>query len=76
MTWRLQAACWDTDSQLFVNTDPGYQSGKRAKIAKAICGPCPVVRDCLDYAQDLKLQHGIWGGLTVKERLALRKVSA
>lgn len=44
-----------------------------AKRAKEICGRCPVKDPCLQEAMDQKIDHGIWGGLSVKERRALRK---
>jgi len=41
--------------------------------AKAICQLCPVKAECLQEALDNKIDHGIWGGLSVKERRRLRK---
>lgn len=44
-----------------------------ARAAKAICQRCTVRLECLQEALDNKIDHGIWGGLSVKERRKLRK---
>lgn len=36
--------------------------------AKNICSRCPVRNLCLDYALEFKIEHGIWGGYTERER--------
>ncbi|MFI9755781.1 WhiB family transcriptional regulator [Streptomyces collinus] len=36
--------------------------------AKELCAPCPVRRDCLNYALENDLKEGVWGGLTEAER--------
>ena len=41
--------------------------------AKRTCRECPVESKCLAYAIEAKIEHGIWGGMTPKERRALRK---
>jgi WhiB family transcriptional regulator, redox-sensing transcriptional regulator len=41
--------------------------------AKEICGGCPVAEMCLDYAITNNEHHGIWGGLSAKERSNLRR---
>ena len=46
---------------------------RTAAKAKAICARCTVRLECLQEAMDNKIDHGIWGGLSVKERRKLRK---
>jgi len=41
--------------------------------AKAICSTCPVQSDCLTYAMDGRVDDGVWGGTTGKERKAMRR---
>ena len=33
---------------------------------------CPVRQPCLDYAVTNRIVHGVWGGLTERERRALQ----
>jgi WhiB family transcriptional regulator, redox-sensing transcriptional regulator len=40
--------------------------------AKKVCSECPVIDPCLDMG--MKMRHGIWGGLTAKERSLLRSI--
>ena len=44
---------------------------EREQRAKGICATCSVRSDCLDYALQIREQHGIWGGLNESERKAL-----
>lgn len=45
--------------------------GTSATEAKTVCGTCPVRSDCLDYALRWDIRHGIWGGLSTRERQRL-----
>ena len=45
--------------------------GGSNRQAKAICEGCPLRQECLDFALTEGLDHGIFGGLSVKERRAL-----
>ena len=65
--WRELAACRGADLDLFF---PGR--GESAGPARRICAACPVRQPCLDYAITNRIVHGIWGGLTERERRALR----
>ena len=40
--------------------------------ARQVCAACPVRQPCLDYAISNRIAYGIWGGLTERERRALR----
>ena len=61
----LKALCRSTDpDQLFV-------SGKAQRKATAICRHCPVVVECLAYALDNRVEFGVWGGMTERQRRAL-----
>lgn len=63
--WK-QSACTDMDVNVFF-PNPGRAYVRKVLEAKAICGECPIVQDCLRYAVDHE-DHGIWGGLTAGER--------
>jgi len=40
--------------------------------AKSICNRCPHKRECAEWGI-YKETHGIWGGLTNRDRLAIRR---
>jgi WhiB family transcriptional regulator, redox-sensing transcriptional regulator len=65
--WRELAACRGTDLEVFFP-----ERGESAEPARRICAACPVRQACLDYAITNRIVHGIWGGLTERERRALR----
>ncbi len=65
--WRELAACRGADLEVFF---PGR--GESAESARQVCAACPVRQPCLDYAISNRIAHGIWGGLTERERRALR----
>ena len=65
--WRYRAACRGADLQTFF---PGR--GQSAEPARQICASCPVRQPCLDYALSHAITHGIWGGLTERDRRPLR----
>jgi len=66
--WTTRAACKDTDpDELFVQA----AAQNRAKL---ICRGCPVRTECLADALDNRIEFGVWGGLTERERrLLLRR---
>ncbi len=67
MAWEDEARCNAYDPEIFFA--PRARSERRAK---AICGKCPVTAQCLDYAVASRMDFGVWGGLTGRERRALR----
>ena len=44
------------------------------KIAKSICATCPVKGKCLRYAVDNKIDYGIWGGMSARDRRRMKSV--
>jgi len=50
-----------------------------AEISKAVCygkdglPECPVRKECLLYAEAMEDTHGIWGGMSHRERNALKR---
>jgi WhiB family transcriptional regulator, redox-sensing transcriptional regulator len=63
-TWAWAAPCASAPVDLFVQ-------GAEQHKAKAVCGACPVRAECLAEALDNKVEWGVWGGLTERERRAL-----
>src|SRR5690625_5487877 len=61
-SWTAQAACAGQDpDDLFVR-------GAAQRQAREICFTCPVRLECLIDALDNRIQFGVWGGLTERER--------
>ncbi|WP_405524519.1 WhiB family transcriptional regulator [Streptomyces canus] len=61
------------DRGLCKSADPDelFVEGAAQNRAKAVCTGCPVRTECLAYALDQRIEHGIWGGMTERERRAL-----
>jgi WhiB family transcriptional regulator, redox-sensing transcriptional regulator len=63
--WRVAARCRTADAdELFVN-------GARQREAKLFCRTCPVRTECLAHALDRRVEFGVWGGMTERERRSL-----
>jgi WhiB family transcriptional regulator, redox-sensing transcriptional regulator len=70
-TWMVRGACRETDPELFFPIALEGSAVEEIAAARAICGRCEVRRQCLAYALRT-MPHGIWGGTTREERIALR----
>ena len=66
--WRAYAACREHPE---VDFFPGQ--GEATREAKAICAGCPVREPCLAAAMRNGEKHGIWGGLSERERRRQRR---
>ena len=63
--WTSRAACSDLDpDELFV-------TGAEQNKVKSRCTGCPVRTECLADALDNRVEFGVWGGMTERERRAL-----
>jgi WhiB family transcriptional regulator, redox-sensing transcriptional regulator len=63
--WRVAARCRTVDAEgLFV-------TGARQREARQFCRTCPVRTECLAHALDQRIEFGVWGGMTERERRAL-----
>jgi WhiB family transcriptional regulator, redox-sensing transcriptional regulator len=63
--WSSQAACRNGDP------DALFVQGAAQNRAKAVCMGCPVRAECLADALDNRIEFGVWGGMTERERRAL-----
>jgi WhiB family redox-sensing transcriptional regulator len=70
--WRDQAACGDTDPDLFFPIGTTGPALRQIDEAKRICQGCPARTPCLDWALNHGVAFGIWGGTTEEERRILR----
>jgi len=75
--WRYEAKCAGEDTDMFYPPRDKDKYKTIAAKAKGIClghdgrKPCPVRVDCLMTALKTNEPHGIWGGLSHRERNAL-----
>lgn len=67
--WQQNAACLGLDVELFFPEERGGQA--TANQAKQVCAGCPVKAECLNYALEERIGHGIWGGMDINERQKL-----
>ncbi len=74
LNWRDRALCRGPQAEIFFAPFTGEGRNERRNretAAKAICAKCSVRSECLDYAIQIKEQHGIWGGTSERERKKL-----
>lgn len=69
-TWRDAAVCREWTGVDFFPFSEDIQAIRRVK---EVCALCPVTEDCLSYAIETRQGDGVWGGLTAKERIYLRR---
>lgn len=63
--WVMYANCRDCDP------DALFVRGAAQRQAAAICDDCPVLLTCRADALDNKVEFGVWGGLTERQRRAI-----
>lgn len=66
--WLDRAACRDQNPELFFPVSEVGPGAEQIARAKAVCAQCPVRDECLSYAIDNRLDHGVFGGMTPGER--------
>ena len=69
LTWQDQAACKGATAKFFP------ARGESTAEAKAICFTCPVMLLCRAAGLDDNVKHGIWGGLSDRERRKIRSAN-
>jgi len=62
--WTARAKCRGMEDALF----PDASDQKRARL---VCAGCPVRMECLSEALDNRIEWGVWGGMTERERRLL-----
>ena len=65
--WKNQANCLGVEPDLFFPS-----RGASTRQAKECCRGCTVRLQCLEYSLANKEVHGIWGGLSERERRRIR----
>jgi WhiB family redox-sensing transcriptional regulator len=66
--WMAHGACRNYPPAVFFPSD-----GVGVERARAICATCPVVAECLEHALEHRIDHGVWGGCSERERRRILK---
>ncbi|RMI09752.1 WhiB family transcriptional regulator [Cellulomonas triticagri] len=67
--WTARAACGSGN----VQPDELFVEGAAQRDARSVCQSCIVRLECLADALDSRTDFGVWGGMTERERRALRR---
>ena len=66
--WMAEGNCAQEKPTVFFPSD-----GVGVEVARRICATCPVKEPCLEYALDPRIDHGVWGGCSERERRRILK---
>jgi WhiB family redox-sensing transcriptional regulator len=61
--WMAEGNCRFEPPATFFPSD-----GVGVEVAKRICATCPVKEPCLEYALEYRIDHGVWGGTSERQR--------
>ena len=63
LEWMVHARCRELAPETFFPSD-----GSGVADAQRVCATCPVAAECLEYALEYRIEHGVWGGASERER--------
>jgi WhiB family transcriptional regulator, redox-sensing transcriptional regulator len=66
--WMAKGLCATVPPSTFFPSD-----GAGVEVARRICAGCPVKEPCLEYALAQRIDHGVWGGASERERRRILK---
>lgn len=66
--WMARGNCRFEPPATFFPSD-----GVGVEVAKRICATCPVKGECLEYALQNRIDHGVWGGTSERQRRRILK---
>jgi WhiB family redox-sensing transcriptional regulator len=67
-TWMEHGLCRHVPPSTFFPND-----GVGVEVARRICAACPAQTPCLEYALAERIDHGVWGGTSERERRRILK---
>ena len=73
--WRGAGACLSADPELFFPIGSSGPAAGQVSSALHVCASCAVRQQCLDFAMQMNVPDGIWGGTTPEERIRARRRS-
>jgi WhiB family transcriptional regulator, redox-sensing transcriptional regulator len=66
--WMANGKCREEPPSRFFPSD-----GVGVDVARRICATCPMQEPCLEYALAYRIDHGVWGGASERERRRILK---
>jgi WhiB family redox-sensing transcriptional regulator len=66
--WMAAGNCAHEPPATFFPSD-----GVGVEVARRICDGCPVKEPCLEHALAHRIDHGVWGGCSERERRRILK---
>lgn len=66
--WMAKGNCAERPPSEFFPSD-----GVGVDRARKVCATCPVQEICLEYALVNRIDHGVWGGASERERRRILK---
>jgi WhiB family transcriptional regulator, redox-sensing transcriptional regulator len=67
-TWMAHGLCQFEPPATFFPSD-----GVGVEKAKKICAECPAKEPCLNYALENRIDHGVWGATSERQRRRMLK---
>lgn len=67
-SWMALGSCRVERPAVFFPSD-----GVGVDVARRVCAACPVKEPCLEYALAERIDHGVWGGASERERRRILK---
>lgn len=71
--WQSKGACIGEDPELFFPIGKTGPAQLQIEEAKRVCRRCEVREKCLEWALEMKQDHGVWGGMSEDERSSLKR---
>ena len=68
LDWMPRGLCASLPPSTFFPSD-----GAGVEEARKICAGCPVKKQCLEHALEQRIDHGVWGGCSERERRRILK---
>ncbi len=68
LDWMARGLCANVPPSTFFPSD-----GAGVEVARKICASCPVQAECLEHALAQRIDHGVWGGCSERERRRILK---
>jgi WhiB family transcriptional regulator, redox-sensing transcriptional regulator len=67
--WMSKGKCREVEHDMFFPSD-----GVGVSAAQRVCSDCPVKEPCLEYALFHRIDHGVWGGASERERRRILRI--